>query len=205
MVIKGLTDSASTFFANPPSREVEIPEKDELANEYWAISNDNFPYSRYNFREWVEKVKQIYLLTLTKEFIEQQCPPPGSKRKAGDGYRENEVDIIVPQASTPPKNCSIHNSKSKCVENKCDWAGTDTKGTCYDYCNADPKFEKVWQNAILGVFTNAVTNCSTTQTKGCFKCQENICCCTEDYAKNLVKQLVDNFNKNIIKTLRVIL
>ena len=196
---QGLTDSASSFFANPPTKEIEIPTYGDLARKYWAIGNDNFPYSRYNFREWVEKVKQIYPLTQTKEFIDQQC---STQKSPGDGYRENELDIIVPQASNRVKNCSIHNDKRDCVDNKCDWAGTDTQGTCYNYCNADPEFEKVWQNAILGVFTNAETNCSTTQAKGCFKCQNKICCCTKEYGKNLVKQLVDNFNKKYNKNIK---
>jgi hypothetical protein len=196
---QGLTDSASTFFANPPTKEIQIPHYYDLTNNYWGISNKNFPYSRYNWREWVEKIKQIYPLTQTQDFIDQQCRS-GSSR--GDGYRENEVDVIVPPASTPPKNCSIHNSKSDCIKNKCDWAGTHIQGTCYDYCTADPEFEKIWQNAILGVFTNASTNCSSKQTKGCFKCQSKICCCTEEYAKNLVKQLVDNFNKKYNKNIK---
>lgn len=193
---QGLTDSASTFFANPPTREIRIPMSSDLTNKYWAISDNNFPYSRYNWREWVENIKLIYPLTQTPEFINQQCTT-----NPGDGYRENEVDIIVPQASTP-KNCSKHNYKSDCIRYNCDWAGTYTQGTCYDYCKADPEFEKIWQNAILGVFTNASTNCSSKQAEGCFKCQKKICCCTEEYAKNLVKQLVDNFNKKYNKNIK---
>ena len=166
----GLTQSASTFFANPPTRDVTIPTFKRLTSDYWSLSDSNFPYSRYNWKEWIEKVKQITPLTQNNTFINQQCT------NNGNGYRENEVDIILPQ-----------------VEENADSG----------ICKTIPEFESLWPNAILGVFTNAKTNCSTKQKKdSCFRCKESVCCCTEEYAANLVKQLVANFNKKYNKNIK---
>ena len=55
----------------------------------------------------------------------------------------------------------------------------------------------------MGVFTNANTNCSTKQQKdSCFRSHEPVCCCTEEYAINLVNQLVANFNKKYNKNIK---
>ena len=170
---QGLSKPASTFFANPSvGKEVHVPSSDDLSYNYWAWSPNNIPYSRYDWKSWIEKVKQIYPLTLNPDFINQQCQ---QQSQQGDGYRENEVDIIVPQTGKDPNTT----------------------------CETTSEFVDVWRNSILGVFTNASTNCSNKNNiQNCFKCNMDVCCCNEDYSKNLVMQLVNSFNKKYNKKIK---
>lgn len=163
--LRGLKNSANSFFVNPPSRKFKVPnENDILNNPIFAFNNNkNIPFSRYQWKDWINATKQVNKLTRTTRFIELQC-------NNGDGYRENEVDIIVPSNTN---NFKIDSP-----------------------CNVTEDFKKIWIDSIIGIFTNAKTNCSKSTTSiSCLKCS-GLCCCNEDYHINVVKQLVNTFNNN---------
>ena len=82
-----------------------------------------------------------------------------------NGYRENEVDLFVPQ-----KN------------------GTDINKVC----NPTDKFKEIWKEAIIGIFTNNI--CSINSRYNKIPSGNN--CCLSGFNEDLVKKLVETFNKN---------
>ena len=131
----------------------------------WASTNFNRPYSKYNWKSWVELTKSLYKLADNKKFTNLQA-------HHDDGYRENEVDIIIPNKNRDPK----------------------------DPCRVLEEFKKVWMDCVLGVFTNAKTNCSNVKTIASdttYGCNSPNCCCGEDLSIQIVKKLVSNFNKKL--------
>ena len=139
--------------------------QNEINNE-WVFTNKNKPFSKYQWKSWVEMTKKIYQLADTYDFTELQ------KDNNGDGYRENEVDIIVP-------NKNLNNT---------------------DNCMVTDEFRKVWMDSILGVFTNAETNCSNVEgvaTDSTYGCNSPDCCCGLDINVQIVQKIVSDFNKKL--------
>lgn len=157
--LRGLNNAANNFFVNNKTRKFFVPTKQEIKNFAWD-NNKNIQFSKFQWKEWIENTKKINKLTRNKEFIELQC-------KNNDGYRENEVDIIVPSKLPFMKNPP---------------------------CNTTDEFKKIWKDSIIGIFTNAKTNCSTKIGSSCYRC-DGECCCNQNYHINVVKQLVKHFNK----------
>ena len=158
------TDAAAKAQTNKTKTTVD---SNVLLNN-WVFGNDNLPYSKYQWKYWVESVKYLYHIADNMAFTELQ------KGNKGNGYRENEVDIIVPNEH---RNCN----------------GTDP-------CKVTQEFQQVWLDSILGVFTNAKTNCSNNPDiakDAIYGCSTPDCCCSEDMSKKIVQQIVKNFNKNL--------
>ena len=81
-------------------------------------------------------------------------------------YRENEVDLFIPQ-----KN------------------GTDINKVC----NPTDKFKEIWKEAIIGIFTNNICNINTRYNN---KIKSGYNCCLSSFNEDLVKKLVETFNQN---------
>ena len=89
---------------------------------------------------------------------------------SGDGYRETEVDIFVPQEPN-----------------------TDVA----EGCNPDKEFIKVWRKAIIGVFTNNLCfqDVRHSNLKNIpEKCKKN--CCQDDFNEQLAIKLAKKYNEN---------
>lgn len=158
--VRGLHKSANSFFVNR-NRKFKVPDKKNIIG--FGFSNQNIPFSKFQWKEWIKNVKKVNKLTRNKDYIDSQC-------HNNNGYRENEVDIIVP-SSLPFKNKPP--------------------------CTTTDDFKKIWLDSIIGIFTNAKTNCSKRTGSKCYRCDENgMCCCNENYHINVVKKLVKNFNEN---------
>jgi hypothetical protein len=158
----GLKSNANSFFVNDKDRNLNIPNQKTI-NHNFGLTDDNLPFSKFQWRDWIEKTKQINKLTNNETFLELEC-------NDNNGYRENEVDLILPSAYP-------FNNQSPCTISK--------------------HFKKIWNDSVIGIFTNAKTNCSkkTNIADGCFSCNGN-CCCNEEYHVDVVKKLVKIFNKN---------
>ena len=152
---RGLKGPANNFFINKNNKFIP-PTKDEIYT-FAFDNNKNLPFSKFKWKDWIKNVKIVSKLSRNKKFIDLQC-------NGNDGYRENEVDIIV-----PTKNIS-QNPPCKTID----------------------EFKKVWKNSILGIFTNAKTNCSKKTGDKCYQCS-GACCCNENYHINVVKRISRNF------------
>ena len=162
----GLTSSANSFFVTDTNKFI-APNSNNI--QFFAFSDSNRPFSKFEWKDWVKSTKVVNKLTHNESFLEKQCFH--NEGQNNDGYRENEVDIIV------PSNTSNFSKDPP--------------------CNVTEDFKKIWIDSILGIFTNAGTNCSQKNNiaKSCFRC-DGACCCNEDYHVNVVKNLVNIFNKN---------
>ena len=70
----------------------------DTVNGGFTFSNDNVPFDKYNWETWTEAVKICY------ENAEKDSLYYVDSQYLGfDGYRENEVDLIVPNK---PRKCS---------------------------------------------------------------------------------------------------
>jgi len=166
----GLTGPASDWILHTDAAALShtndvITSNDLLKND-WVFTDNNTPFSKYQWQTWVEMTKTIYQLADNKEFTELQS------KKGHDGYRENEVDIIVPNKHRSPT----------------------------DPCMVTDEFRKVWMDSILGVFTNANTNCSNIEgiaTDPTYGCNSPDCCCGVDIDVQIVQEIVSEFNKKL--------
>lgn len=163
---QGLTSSANLFFVTDNNKFI-APNSNNI--QYFAFSDSNRPFSKFEWKDWVKNTKVVNKLTHNESFLKKQCFH--NQGQNNDGYRENEVDIIV------PSNTSNFSKDPP--------------------CNVTEDFKKIWIDSILGIFTNAGTNCSQKNNiaNGCFKCSGD-CCCNEDYHVDVVKKLVNKFNNN---------
>jgi len=90
--------------------------------------------------------------------------------KGGDGYKETEVDLFIPQKK-----------------------GTNIKIKC----QPTEKFKQVWKESILGVFTNNICYQDIKYNNARnFYPPVNNHCCSNQFNNELVKRLVDKFNSN---------
>ena len=167
---RGLQESAHNFFINTDS-DAQLNNKNIIFNvtqDYlfnnWVFSMYNRPYSKYQWKYWIEATQYLYSKTNLKSFTDLQA-------KNDDGYRENEVDIIIP--NKPRKDS--------------------------DKCDISDKFREIWSECIIGVFSNAKTNCSNTNLvkNSYFGCNDSKCCCSPEFSEKLAKSLVDKFNTKL--------
>ncbi len=164
----GLTGPASDWIVHTDDDarshiNKKVTQQDILTN--WVFTDKNKPFSKYQWKSWVAMAKKIYQLADTYKFTELQ-------NKGFDGYRENEVDIIVPNKNRDPT----------------------------DPCMVTDEFKKVWMDSILGVFTNAKTNCSNVEniaTDPTYGCNSPDCCCGVDISVQIVQKIVSDFNKKL--------
>jgi len=99
----------------------------------FTVSNDNVPFDKYNWALWAKAVKICY------ENAEQDRLNYVDSQDLGfDGYRENEVDLIIP------------NKSRKCSE------------TSQGPCEVQDAFKKVFINSIMGIISVAEDNCSNS-------------------------------------------
>lgn len=172
----GLKDNAADWIIheNDKAREhvknvSEHLNKENIINN-WVFGKGNAPFSKYQWELWIEQVKIVYGMAETTKFIEQGVGSNIGK----DPFRENEVDIIVPN-NTRNKN---------------------------DSCNVTEEFKNVWIDSIMGVVTNAKTNCSNNpsfKNIKTFGCDGDNCCCSEHFSKKLTKYLAEQFSKKYHK------
>ena len=60
--LRGLKNSANSFFVNPPSRQFKVPNINNILkdNPIFAFNNnENIPFSRYQWRNWINATKQV--------------------------------------------------------------------------------------------------------------------------------------------------
>jgi len=187
---RGLNTNASNFIINDDvkakylNNKIQKVTKHDLLNRWSSDNNKNIPFSKYQWKYFVDSFKHVYNEANNYNFIDIQC----RNNNAEDGYRENEIDIIVP-------------NKSKGKKDKKEQS-----------CDVIDDFKGVFIDSIMGIFTNAETNCTSKINKNdCFSCDTD-CCCTSSLHEQLVKKLVMKFNdcnnKNIegykLKTLNVV-
>ncbi len=181
---EGLGEPANSFILNTDDKATAHTNKLQTYNslsattQYWAFDPDgNVPYSKYQWRQWVDAVKHVYSIADNAAFVEKQLVQD-------DGYRENEVDIIVPNDAT----------NSEC--------NTCTKTNCVS-CAVTTEFQKVWRDALLGVFTISSTNCTNSPGMqsnaelaafACTDTEDSTCCCSDEFSEMVVKDLVSTFN-----------
>ena len=167
----GLQEKAGNFILHNDSdakihnKNVIFKTTSQTLLKNWAWGSGNLPYSKYQWKEWIDATKYLYDKANFKNFVNLQ------QSSSGDGYRENEVDIIVPnkpRADSEP-------------------------------CKVIDEFNKVWQDCIIGVFSNGKTSCSNTDivSKSIFGCNSKTCCCSAELSSNLAKSIADNFNKKL--------
>ena len=172
----------------------KLDEKD-IDDTYWALSFFNKPFDKYQWRYWAESVKTIYdkAVKMGIEFIDNQF-------LGNDGYRENEVDIYVP--NNPGVNCkdtcSMEDDNSNCTDLKCIYDkkkksknnSDKSKKILCDDCNVTEEFKHVFAKALLGVISVAEDNCSNTETMikkggpGQFGCVDNLECIYDSNSKS---------------------
>ena len=137
----GLTnfDSASGYFmwtnewANDQLKTIKNLSTKDLDYNSWAVTDDNKPFDKYQWDKWSEAVKNIYSQVSSDgyNFIYAQM-------LGNDGYRENEVDIYIPNES-----------------------GVDCTDTDQGVCNVTEAFKSVFAKALIGVVSVAEDNAST--------------------------------------------
>lgn len=119
--------------------------------ENFSISNKNSPFDKYNWDLWVEATKKLY--NIAQQNKEDLII---SQLAGGDGYRENEVDLIIPNKT---KDCNGDPDK----------------------CHVQEDFKKIFINSIMGIFSFAEDNCSNSKLNkergpGGVGCVDNITC-----------------------------
>jgi len=186
--------SASNFFISNQQEansyynyisNLKLKDFTDISNQQWAFRNAyiddmgninkntaNVPFNKYLWKDWIKTIKNIYTKVDNVKYEELQT-------SSNDGYKENEVDIIVP------------NTK-KVVDSS----------TNESMCSVTDEFKKVWIDSILGIFSVASSNCSNNKdimnnslinkTYGCDP--NSYCCCNEDFSSQVAKALVDKFN-----------
>jgi len=123
-------EAPDTAFEKTPAT---IPKWPNTVNGGFTLSNDNVPFDKYNWEIWTEAVKICY------ENAEKDSLYYVDSQYLGfDGYRENEVDLIVP------------NKSRKCSDN--------SQGPC----QVQDEFKKVFINSIMGIISVAEDNCSNS-------------------------------------------
>ena len=142
--VKQYTNSISNLISN------------DIINNYWAFGQQ--PYDKYQWKYWVEAVKKIFdkVNNYGMKFVESQL-------KNGDGFRENEVDIYVP------------NNKGVDCADTC-----EEKQSCSS-CDVTEDFKKVFVKSLLGIISVAQDNCSNAPDPskhgpGGFGCIDNLKC-----------------------------
>lgn len=101
----------------------------------FTISNDNIPFDKYNWGDWVEATKKLY----SNAQIDKS-DYVNSQYDSSDGYRENEVDLIIPNKSRNPE--SIPSTEEP--------------------CQVQEDFKKIFINSIMGIVSLAEDNCSNS-------------------------------------------
>ena len=99
----------------------------------FTVSNSNVPFDKYNWVLWAKAVKICY-----ENAEKDRLDYVDSQDLGFDGYRENEVDLIVP------------NKSRKCSE------------TSQGPCEVQDAFKKVFINSIMGIISVAEDNCSNS-------------------------------------------
>ena len=173
--MRGLNTHASLFIVNTDDNAIKLKNNiktinnvsDLITPSYWSFNNNkNIPFSKYQWKHFAESAKYIYNYSNNIDYTNVQC----LSNSAGDGYRENEVDIIIP-----------NNSKNS-------------------NCDVIDDFKNKFVDSILGIFTNANTNCSNKiiGANSCLNCEQTSsykCCCNTKLHENIVTNLVNTFNK----------
>jgi hypothetical protein len=113
----------------------EAIEADSLTRKgtEFTVTNNNRPFDKYNWATWAEAVKILY-----NNAEQDRLDYLYSQYLGFDGYRENEVDLIVP------------NKKRSCEKSETP-------------CEATDEFKKVFINSIMGIISLAEDNCSNTK------------------------------------------
>ena len=102
----------------------------------WSTEDSNKPFSKYQWKYWAKAVQYVYSKAseMGDTFIYSQI-------LGNDGYRENEVDIYIPNET-----------------------GVSCTDTDQQECNVKEDFKSVFAKAIIGVISVAQDNASTAES-----------------------------------------
>lgn len=139
---------------------IEANTLNRLGREF-TVGNDNKPFDKYNWDTWAKAVKILY-----NNAEEDRNNYVDSQNAGFDGYRENEVDLIIP------------NKQRNCYEKK--------EGPC----EVTDEFKKVFVNSIIGIISLATDQCSNSkinaaQGPGGVGCVDNTDNCMGDPSKRV--------------------
>jgi hypothetical protein len=191
----------------------------------FTTGNDNRPFDKYNWATWAKAVKILY-----NNAEEDRLNYVDSQNLGFDGYRENEVDLIIPNK---PRSCDVKTetpcqitedfknvfvnsimgiislAEDNCGNSKLNASQGPGGVGCVDNtdnCMSDPSTRK----AVMGSdYANPVT--CLANKENCFDRYNNAwctksntvegakCCCSPDFAEDLVKKMVDEFNNSEIR------
>ena len=105
----------------------------------------------------------------------------------GNGYRENEVNLLIPNRRRTTKE-----------KRECEAEGADAAS-----CHILGAFKKRWISAIRGVVAFGGSHCSNTDgnPQG-FNCTMEQCCCSEGLSAQIALRMVEHFNRKYARNIR---
>ena len=220
-MISGVNNASEYLLSNDKIasdhlKEIKNLKGNKLTEESWSLTDNNKPFDKYQWSKWVEATKTLFSLSSKqgKEFIHSQM-------NENNGYRENEVDIYVPNKD----NLNANNINSVCEvtedfkkvfasaligivsvaeDNSSTTPSISKHGPggfgCVDYKTCEDPLMSKDLGATIGVYDclEKENSCYNAQTGKCYEAQDTNtkCCGNVSLSESLAKQLAKNWNKS---------